>query len=400
MKKVVSAFDIGSTNLHAILGRIYDDSKLEIIGSVMHTSQGLKQGVINDSEDFKKSLAEFKRKVDNVIGYNDYPVVIGLNGVYFSSKKTKGVVALAENEVVKDDIKRALNQASSFNISENRLNIEALPIDYTVDNERSIKNPLGLHGIKLEANILLIEAFASYFKNIEEALNSSGINIRKIHFSPLTTVHAVCTKKQKELGCVIVDIGGTTTTVVVIEEGSIIHIKVLPIGANHITSDIVYGLKINFNNAEEIKIKYGTLLKGKKDEKIDLSKIDPEMRDKVDRAKLIEIIESRVKEIFDNVNSELKKINRQRMLPGGVILIGGGARLRGVAELAKNSLELPSQIGYPLEISGLIEEVNSPAFAGALGLLKQYILSSDDEGGINLSHYLNKIKGLFKNLMP
>ncbi len=400
MKKIIAAFDIGSTNYHAILARIYDDTKIEIVGSLLYPSQGLKNGTINDSAEFIKSLDDFKKKVDNIIGYSDYPVIIGLNGVYFTSKKTKGVVALSENEVVKDDIRRAIEQASSFNISDNRLTIEALPIDYAVDNEKNIKNPLGLKGIKLEANILLIEAFAPYFKNIEEILSSSKINIKKIIFTPVTALYSAVSKKQKELGCVVIDIGGMTTNIVVIEDGAIIHVKVLPIGSHHITSDIVYGFKINFSFAEEIKIKYGSLIKKKKEEKIDLSRLDPENTEKIDRLKLIEIIEARVKEIFENVNNELKKINKQRMLPGGAILIGGGSKLKGIPELARNVLELPTQVGYPLEISGLIEEVNSPIFTNAVGLLHYNLIQSQEMAHFTYNRIIDKIKSLFRNLIP
>lgn len=400
MRKIIAAIDIGSTNYHAILARILDDLKIEVVGSLLYSSQGLKNGNINDSSEFSKSLDEFKDKLDNIIGYSDYPTIIGLNGVCFTSKKTKGVVALSENEVIKDDIRRAIEQASSFNITENRLTIEALPIDYAVDNERNIKNPLGLKGIKLEANILLVEAFAPYFKNMENILSSSKINIKKIIFTPITSLYSAVSKKQKELGCVVVDIGGMTTTIVVIEDGAIVHIKVLPIGSHHITSDIVYGFKINFPFAEEIKIKYGSLIKKKKEDKIDLSKLDPQSNEKIERVKLIEIIEARVKEIFENVNLELKKINKQRMLPGGAILIGGGAKLKGISEVARNILELPTQVGYPLGISGLIEEVNSPLFTNCVGLLHYHLLQEEETVHFNYHKIMDKIKNLFRNLIP
>lgn len=400
MQKIIAGIDIGSNNFHGVVAKVYSDRKIEIIGAHKSPTEGIKEGIIIDTQDFKNSLSSFKNDLDNIVGYKGYDIIFGINGSFFTCKKTKGFVVLTDNEVGKDDIQRVIEHASSSNISEsNRINVDTVPIDYAVDNEKNIKNPLGLKGSKLEANVLLIEGFLPYFKSYEEIFNELGIVPEAILYSPIGSSYSCCDKKQKELGTVIIDIGGSQTTVIVIEDGAVVSIKNIPMGGNHITTDIVHGFKINYDDAEELKIQYGTLFKAKKTDKIDLASINPQLRGFIKREELIEIIELRTKEIFEIVKQELKKLHLDRILAGGAVLIGGGAKLKGISNIAKEVLELPVEVGYPINVIGIIEEVNDPLFVNSVGIISYYLTKDFEFTKFDIFSIFSKIKKTFRRVI-
>ena len=228
-----------------------------------------------------------------------------------------------------------------------------------------------MRGVRLEMNALVVSDSTSHIKNITRSLEQAGTNAENFVVEPLASAEAVLHEKQKELGTILINIGGSTTSLAVFEDGDLLHLAVLPVGGAHVTNDIAIGLRTSIEVAETVKLQYGTALPeevGKKEE-IDLGAIDSREEGLVSRHHVAEIIEARLEEIFSFVNNELKAIGREGLLPGGAVLTGGGALLPGATDLAKRMLRLPAQIGYPKPLGGILDEVDNPQFATVIGLL-------------------------------
>jgi cell division protein FtsA len=238
-----------------------------------------------------------------------------------------------------------------------------------------------MSGIRLEVDSQIIQASVPFIKNLTKCIMQAGLEIDDLVLAPLAAAQAVLTKKQKELGVAVIDLGGGTTGLVVFEEGDLVTTTILPIGSMHITNDLAIGMRTSVDTAEKIKLQYGQaeMREVKKDIDIDLSKIDRQEEGKVSSKHIAEIIEARLEETFDLVNKELKRINRDGQLPAGIILTGGGAKLPGVVELAKKQLRLPVVMGLPGSVATVIDRVNDPSFATAVGLVlwaNEFLLGS------------------------
>ena len=247
-----------------------------------------------------------------------------------------------------------------------------------------------MSGTRLEAEVLIVEGASPFVKNLSKCVHQSGIDVDEFVFSPLAAAKSVLSKKQKDLGVVVVDMGGGTTGVSVFEDGSILRAAALPVGAGHITNDIAIGLRISVETAEKIKLEYGMALPEEvsKKDKMNLAEVGNEDEELVSRRYVAEIIKARLMEIFSMVDKELKSIGRSGMLPAGVVLTGGGAKLPGIIDVAKETLRLPVQIGFPIELSGVVDRVDDPSFATAIGLL---MWEADEEGFFSNS----RARGIF-----
>jgi cell division protein FtsA len=408
-KNIIIGLDIGSFNIHAIVAGIYQDTgRIEIITSYVAPSRGIRRGVVVEPQELVEALESVVAVINKKTDFSISNAYVTVSGSHIETKTSKGVIAIsrADGEVSDEDIKRVAETAETFSMPKNREIIHVVPQDYAVDKEMGIENPKGMTGVRLELNALIIEAFKPHIKNLNECLEKAGIRNEGFVFSPLASAVACLSRRQKELGVVIVDFGGATTDIAIYEENLIRHSAVLPIGSNHITNDIAIAFKIPVDLAEALKVKFGSALEKtvSKTEKIDFKKFGI-AEEKIDRTKLAKVIEARIKEIMELVNKELKSINREKMLPAGVVLVGGGAKLSHLVECAKEELGLPAQIGYPIDIEGLIDEVNSPSFAAAVGLIKWSKESHrkiPSFGKIEGSYgkILGKTKEFFKNLIP
>jgi cell division protein FtsA len=273
--------------------------------------------------------------------------------------------------VTDEDISRVINAAQAISIPANKEIIHVIPKNYSLDDQKDIKDPLGMNGVRLEVDAMIIEGSSPFIKNLAKCLEQTKIDLDDFILSPLAAAKATLTKRQKELGVVLVDIGGGTTSLVVFEENEILHAAVLPVGGSHITNDIAIGLRTSIDVAEKVKLEFGSALPreiGKKED-INLSEIEPNEEGIVSRQHVAEIIEARLEEIFSLVNKELKSIGREKLLPAGVVLTGGTAKIPGAVDLAKNVMALPAQTGFPMQLGGLIDKVDDPSFVTSVGLV-------------------------------
>ncbi len=407
--KIVASLDIGSSKIRTVVG-IQEDGTLvpNIIGVGIAPSTGLRKGSVIDVEETINSISASLEDAERMAGEPVNHVFLGIGGNHIASINSKGVIAVsqAQNEISEDDVDRVLEAAQAVTIPSNRRMLRIVPKTFTVDEQKGIKYPVGMTGIRLEVETHIVTGFEPVIKNIEKCVLQSGVDIDDIIPTCLASAEAVLSKRQKELGVVVVDIGCGTTSVSVFEDGATLHTSVIPIGGENVTNDIAIGLKTSIDTAEKVKIEYGTIVPEDVNDRetIDLSLISKIDNQLVSKKQIAEIIQARYHEIFVLVKDELSKIHRDGMLPAGVILTGAAAKMSGVIDLARETLNLPSQIGFPQNYDGVVDKIDDPSYATAIGLL---LWGSRFEGryhaglkSVNLKKGLSNLKNWFKNLVP
>lgn len=411
----IISLDVGSNNIRAAAAQINPEGEVQILGVAEGKSSGVRRGAVVDIEEVSKSINVVIQKLETIIDQKAHDIVLGVGGTDIKLKKTKGVIAIgrANGTVEEEDIERVLESAQNASMPINTEIIHSIPCSYKLDDQGDIRNPLGLKGIRLEADVLTVEDSSTHIGNLNKCVNFSGLIVDEMAVNTIAAASVVLDKSQKELGVAIVDIGGGTTSLAVYEEGNLSHISVLPIGAGHITNDIAIGLRTSIDVAEKIKLEYGSVFPREinKREIIELSEIDVKEEGAVFRYHVAEIIEARLREIFELVNEELKKVGKAGLLPAGAVLIGGGAELPGVVSFAKEILGLPAKTGYPTEVTGVLDKIDSPSFSSVIGLLAYSYQNACKKrnnkymdflpvGGINMKKLGGKIKKWTDNFLP
>jgi len=414
---VTAAIDIGSSNIRTIIAQqIKGADNLRIIGASTVASTGIRRGVIIDIEDIAKAINESVEGAERMAGLSIKSAIFNISGCDIEFANSKGVIAIgrADGEVSEDDINRVIGESQLIQLPMNKEIVHVIARKYRLDDQDNIKDPLGMKGVRLEVDALVIESSSTQVKNIGKAAYQAGIEIDDLVLEPLAAAGSVLTKKQKELGVILINIGGGTTSLAVYEEGELLHTTILPVGAGHITNDIAIGLRTSVEVAEQIKLEYGSALANgiSKDDGIDLSQIDSREDGVVSRHHVAEIIEARLEEIFSLVQKELKLIGKSGLLPSGAVLVGGGAKMANISELAKDVLGLPIQIGFPLGFGGILDKVDDPSFATVAGLILwgQQSTTEKKEGFSSIKAFgvfanpagdaVDKLKGWFGKFLP
>lgn len=377
-ENIIAGLDVGSTEIRLVIGQHDREDKLQIIGAVSVPSQGINKGVVKSIEDVTSSISECLEKAERLVGVPVESVWVSINSPFVRCEKSRGVVAVSrsDGEISQDDIERALEAARALSVPPNYEIIHVVPIKFIVDNQEDIKDPIGMTGVRLEVVTLIIQGLSSQIKNLTKAIFRTGLDIDDLVLSPLAAAEAVIGSRQKEIGSALINIGAATTSLAVFEEGELLHTAVIPIGSDHITSDVAIGLRCPISLADKIKITFGSANPEKftEDKQFDIRKLTEEegVQDEVSEISaryLAEIIEARVEEIFEKVDQELKKIERSGMLPGGVFLVGGGTKLTDITDVAKRHLRLPASLGRNTNISTIIDKANDTEYLNALGLV-------------------------------
>lgn len=410
-EQIAVGLDVGSNKVTICVGQL-KEGIIDIIGVGKSVNSGMRKGMVVDIEDTVSAISAVLEEAERMAGIPLTSAYVGLGGAHISSVNSKGVIAVsrADGEISSSDIDRVLEAARAIALPPNREILHVIPKNFLVDGQTNIKDPIGMTGIRLEAETLVIGGATSAIRNLSKCVTQTGLDIEELVFTPLATAKSLLSKKQKEIGVLLVDIGAGTTSIAAFEEGELIMCNILPVGSMHITNDIAIGLRISLENAEKIKLKYGTALfeKIRDSEKIDLSEFDPEELQKVERKYVSQIIEARLVEIFSLIKDELKKIGKDGMLPAGVIFTGGGCKIEGLVDFSKEYLRLPAQIGYPmLEISGMVDKLDDPVYVTSVGLmlwgLEYHNNNSSSSFNLNFGKFdgmVDKAKGFFKHFMP
>jgi len=415
---IIAGLDIGSTEIRLVVGQRVEGErrdKIQIIGAVSTPSEGINKGSVNSIEDVTSSISACLEKAERLVGVPISSVWVGINGPHIKSERSKGVVAVSksDNEIGRDDVERAIEAARALSVPPNYEILHVIPVKYIVYNQEDIKDPIGMVGVRLEVEALIIQGLTSQINNLTKAIYRTGLGIEDLVLSPLAAAEAVVDSKQKELGAVLINIGSSTTSLAVFEEGELLHTAILPIGSEHITADVAIGLRCPINLAERIKLEYGSANPDKfsKKDEVDISELAKEENSeddsrKVSRKYIAEIIEARVEEIFQKVDNELKKIDRSGMLPAGAFLVGAGTKLQDIVEVAKKQLRLPACIGVNRSISAVIEKVNDQNYLTALGLVAwgDQFMDENSSHGVAIkktfNNVLNNVKDVFSKFKP
>ena len=368
--------------------------------------------MVVDIEEMTKSIKKSIEQAERMVGSSIEKAFVAVGGSHIKARSSKGIAAVsrADEEVTEEDILRAISNASAVSLGPNKEVLDIIPREFNLDGQEGIQDPRGMTGVRLEVDTLIIEGQTQYLKNLRKCLALNHVEIDGLVLDILVASDAVLSKKQKELGVLVLDFGAGTVGMSVYEEGKLLDVHILPIGSVHITNDIAIGLRTSVDVAERVKLVYGSCLPEEisKRDVIDLSKIDEKEEGVANRKEMARIIEARIDEIFNLVNKELKRIGRERLLPSGAVLVGGGAKIPGIIDLAKDRLKLNVQIGYPAEINGLIDKVDDPSYATAVGLIFKSMEMHEGKrsrkmflpGVVSSSGAVSRIKRFFRNFLP
>lgn len=370
---LVVGLDIGSSKIAVCVGTI-SDGATQITGltSVPHT--GLRKGVIVDLEETVSMISHALEEAERMAGAAINHVLVSIGGSHIASQNAKGVVAVSKpsGEIGPDDVERVMEAAKTVALPQNRELIHVFPKHFIVDGIEEIRDPVGMTGVRLEVEALIISGATAALRNLMRVVEQAGMQVDDLVFSPLSATKIVTTKKQRESGVAVADFGAGSTGLAIYEDGQLLHAVNLPIGSTHITNDIAIGLRTNLDLAEMIKTKYGSCLPDRirESETINLSLLDPAEDEKISRRQVAEIIEARLSEVCQLIKEELEGLGRDGLLPAGIIFTGGGSELEGLTEIARAALRLPASVGFPTaNFSGLVDKLDNPVYATSIGLV-------------------------------
>ncbi|MFH1183214.1 MAG: cell division protein FtsA [Candidatus Moraniibacteriota bacterium] len=401
---ITVGLDVGSSQVRLVVAA-HEEDRWRILGTGKAPCNGLRKGVVVDIEETTNAINKAAETAERIAGVPIERAVISIGGSHVTAQPAKGVVAVsrADGEVGSEDVERVLASAQSIispDTAANREIIHVVPRNFSLDNQSEIRDPVGMNGMRLEVDALIITGSTPFIRNLSKCINQAGIEIAGAVASPLAAAEAVLNRRQKELGVVVVDIGVGTTDIAVYEEDQLIFISTLPVGAGHITNDIAIGLKTGIEVAEKVKREYGTAVA--KDislkKEINLSRISKNEEGTVKAKEIAEIIEARMEEIFSLVNKELKRVKRDGMLPAGAVLTGGGAKLPGIVDLAKKELHLPAQVGFPIRMEGVGDSMDDPSFSVVTGLVLWDQVERASSGERLISNITDKIPDFMKSV--
>ena len=327
-----AAIDVGSSKVKTIIGVFNEDKKLRVLGVGLSASNGIRKGNILDMDEFKNNIDVSLSEAERMTGEQVAQVYLSVAGSGIEVVTNRGIVAIPDSEVTEEDINRSLDMAQNGVDMTNRVVLKVIPETFTVDLESGVKNPIGMAAKKLEVKAHIFSTGVNTLNNIKKGIYDVGVDIIDVYPNIIAAPEAVLSKRQKELGVVCLDIGSSTTNIAVYEEGTLIYASSIPLGGEHVTSDIALGARVSIDLAEKLKVEYGDLLLCKeekaRDEEIDIAKLSKTDSGAVAMKYLSEIVRARYSEIFHFVNAELKNVGRDGMLPEGVVLTGGASKMK------------------------------------------------------------------------
>ena len=403
----IVGIDIGTTKICTIVAEVEDEDGLKITGVGSAPSEGLKRGVVVNVEKTVKSIQEAIDRAEQMSDTRITAVYAGIAGDHIRSFNSRGVIAVSgpENEITSNDEARVIEAAKAINIPLDREIVHVLPQDFLVDDQPGIKDPIGMSGVRLEADVHIVTGAVTSAQNICKSIRRAGVEVVDLVLEPIASSYAVLTPDEEEMGCLLVDIGGGTSDIAVFYDGSIRHTAVVGLGGENVTHDVSIGMRTPLKQAEELKRMHGCAMSTlvSKEEVIEVPGIAGRPPYKVERAEMTAIIEARMDEIFSLVNRELMRTDYAHLLAAGVVVTGGGAMVDGCAELAEEIFDMPVRIGTPRNVTGLVDAVTQPIYATGVGLVQFGLNHQNREGhlvngnGEMFNSILGRMKGWVKD---
>ncbi len=371
---IVVGIDVGTTKMVTLIGEVLADGRVEVIGVGVTPARGLRKGIVVSVEEAVEAIAASVRKAEQQSGFKLVGAYVSIAGGHVASENSHGVVPVRRHDkvITQEDVNRVLDAARIMNIPPDREIIHMIPRYFVVDGQEGVRNPVGMLGHRLEVEANIVTGALTSVHNLLRCVERVGVGVDALVLQGLAAGEAALTEAEKDLGVLLIDIGGGTTNAAVFVDGSISHALVLPVGGHHLTNDIAIGLRVPFNVAEDIKLRYGSALASAVDDEAPTNGTarGDQPHGKVSERMVSEILEARLAETFELVYSELRRAGYDTSLPAGVVLTGGTAQLRGIRELAAVVFPGAVRVGVPQGITGLVDSLGTPAYASAVGLLR------------------------------
>ncbi len=368
--RTIAAIDVGTTKVCTTIADVNDGGAMRIVGVGISPSVGLHKGLVVNINEARDSIRESVRKAEQASDYKIDSAYVGVTGRHVTSLNNRGVVAITRNDRVvrSDDLRRVLATAQSIKVPADRKLLHVIPRTYAVDGQAGVKNPVGMHGFRLDVETHVITAAVTSIQNLVKCIRSIGVDIEDLVLEPLASSEAVLTGDEKQVGVILADIGGGTTDVAVFKDGSIWHTSILPVAGYQLTRDVSIGLGLPFDVAEEMKKRYGSVMPVYESKAESNTAISQDGHG-VSYQDLCDIIRARVEEIMKLILLEMPNSDYETLVPAGLVLTGGSSNLAGIATLGREILQLPVRVGTPTDMSGLTDTLCDPAYATSVGLL-------------------------------
>ncbi|MEA3309363.1 MAG: cell division protein FtsA [Chloroflexota bacterium] len=405
MERSVVGIDVGSAKIQVVVAEIDDLDEMRIVGLGQVPSRGVHKGVIVNVTEATTAIADAVGKAEQSSGYQIERAFVGVSGTHITSRNSHGVVGVTRREdgITPDDVDRALEAAGAIALPQNQELLHIIPRTYTVDGQEGVRDPLGMHGFRLEVEAHVVMGSSTAIQNLTKCVTGAGIEISELVLTSLAAGNTVLSEMEKEMGVVLVDIGEGTTDIAIFIEGTVWHTCTLALGGGYVTNDTAIGLRLPSQAAERIKIQYGHTLAAQvaEDEQFTISPYGENTPVVVPRWKLAEIIQARVEEILESVQQEIKRSGYDGLLPAGLVFCGGTAQLPGIQKLARDLFGLPVQIGAPRDLLGLTERLENPSSAVGIGLVNWMPMWAAQEGwrGVRISWW-DRVSAWLRALLP
>ena len=383
MEEIVVGIDVGTTKVCTLVGRVEDSRSIRILGVGIEPSDGIKKGMIVDLAAASQAITRSVEKAESTSGMEITSALVSMAGAHVSSVNSRGAAAVNGNIIEQYDLIQALEQARAVAIPHDREIIHVIQRGYTVDGQDGIRNPKGMHGYRLEVEAHIITASAATSENLRQCVGAAGVNIQQFVLNPLASGKVVLTEQERQAGVAVCDIGGGTTDLAIYVDGDVWHTMVLAVGGNHITQDIAHGLRLSFEQAEEVKKQHGYAVRSSvgSEEYFTIRPFGEDQPVQISRRDLAHIIEARVAEIFSLTLQEIKRSGYDGLLPAGMVLTGGTSALPGIKRVASDVLNMPVRTAQPENLLGLVDRLNSPAYSTSVGLLRWAMSMHDQDLG-------------------
>jgi cell division protein FtsA len=398
--ELVAGLDIGTTKICAVIGEMFDDGRVDIIGVGTSASSGMKKGVVVNIESTVKAIHQAIDSASDMAGCDIETVYVGIAGNHIKGFNSPGIIAINNQQIRQKEIDAVIQAAQTVKISDNQQIIHVLPQEYMVDDHTGIQNPLGMTGVRLVTNVHIVTADVTSLHNLVTSCNRAGLNVAEIVLESVASSHTVLGRDEMELGVALLDIGGGTADLAVFCNGTIKHTWELALGGNNLTNDLSVGLRTPLQEAEMLKYKFGGAVSSmiKDNHIIEVPTVGDRKARKVSQRVMVEILEARMEEILQMVNKNICASGYRNRINAGMVITGGTALLANIVDMAEQVFDMPVRIGFPQGVGGRVADVESPRCTTGVGLVL-YGAEGGHHGPKESTGVFGKLKGVMKNII-